>query len=23
LLNIDNEISQLPIWHYTSKPFCY
>jgi len=22
LLNIDNKISSLPIWHYTSKPFC-
>jgi len=23
LLNIDNKISLLSIWRYTSKPFCY
>jgi len=23
LLNIDNKILPLPIWRYTSKPFCY
>jgi len=22
-LNIDNKISLLPIWRYTSKPICY
>jgi len=22
-LNIDNKISLLSIWRYTSKPFCY
>jgi len=22
-LNIDNEISPLPIWRYASKPLCY
>jgi len=22
-LNIDNKILPLPIWRYTSKPFCY
>jgi len=22
-LNIDNKISPLPIWRYTSKPLCY
>jgi len=22
-LNIDNKISLLPIWRYTSKPRCY
>jgi len=23
MLNIDNNISSLPIWHYASKPLCY
>jgi len=23
MLNIDNKISLLPIWRYTSKPLCY
>jgi len=22
LLNIDNKISSLPVWHYVSKPRC-
>jgi len=22
MLNIDNKISPLPIWHYTSKSLC-
>jgi len=23
LLNIDNKISLLPVWRYTSTPICY